>query len=363
MMKLKLLNDRLEYRRKVIVLCVYLTMLMKEVKEVDDMPKDFTSSALRVVVAGVGGGGCNTIKRLISLGIRGPELYAINTDQIHLNTIPSSAKHLLIGKSVTRGLGAGGFPETAQKAAEASRDVIEKEMEDVDLVFLCAGMGGGTGTGASPIVAEVAKAAGAVVIGMVTYPFKLERARLGKALEGIEKLRQVVDTLVVIDNNKLLEFVPNLPIEKSFEVADEIISRAIRGISDTLLHPSLINIDFADIRTIAQGGGVSMIAVGEGKGINKVDDTVRSTLDHRLLDVDPYGARGVLLHLTGGPDLTLGDANEIGEKLTAECHPNAEVIWGARMDPAFKDKVEAIAIFTGLKEGPQILQTRTEKEY
>lgn len=327
------------------------------------MPKDFTSSALRVVIAGVGGGGCNTIKRIMNMGVSGPELVAINTDRIHLNTVPSSARRILIGESITRGLGAGGYPETALKAAEASRPALEKEMKDADLVFLCAGMGGGTGTGASPVVAQVAKDTGAVVIGMVTYPFKLERARLGKALDGIEKLRQVTDTLVVIDNNRLLEFVPNLPIERSFEVADEIVSRAVKGISDTLLHPSLINIDFADIRTVAQGGGVSMIAVGEGKGINRVDDTVRSTLDHRLLDVEPSGARGVLLHLTGGPDMTLGDANAIGEKLTAECHPGADVIWGARMDPAFKDKVEAIAIFTGLKEGPQILETRSEKEY
>jgi cell division protein FtsZ len=327
------------------------------------MPKDFTSSAIRVVVAGVGGGGCNTIKRLIKLGVKGPDLVAVNTDRIHLGTVPSVSQRILIGENITRGLGAGGYPDVAEKSAEASRIALEKEFKGADLVFLAAGMGGGTGTGASPIVAQVAKEQGAVVIGMVTYPFKLERARLSKAVAGIEKLRQYTDTLVVIDNNRLLDFVPNLPIEQAFLVADEVVSRAVKGISETLLNPSLINIDFADIQTIAKGGGISMIAVGDGKGINKVDDVVKSTLDHKLLDVDPAGARGVLVHLTGGPDLTLGDANSIGEKLTAECHANADVIWGARMDNTFKDRVEAISIFTGLKEGPQILETRSEKEW
>jgi len=323
------------------------------------MVKDFTSSGLRVVVAGVGGGGCNTIKRLIKLGVKGPDLIAINTDRIHLGTVPSNAHRLLIGENITRGLGAGGYPDVAEKSAEASKLALEKEFSGADLVFVCAGMGGGTGTGASPVVAQVAKEAGAVVIGMVTYPFKLERARLGKAVGGIEKLKQSTDTLVVIDNNRLLELVPNLPIEQSFVVADEVVSRAVKGISETLLTPSLINIDFADIQTIAKGGGISMIAVGDGKGVNKVDDVVHSTLDHRLLDVDHAGARGVMIHLTGGPDMTLGDANSIGEKLTEESHSSADVIWGARMDPTFRDKVEAIAIYTGLKEGPAILETKS----
>lgn len=278
-------------------------------------------------------------------------LVAINTDRIHLDTIGQPAKKVLIGQSITRGLGAGGYPETAKKAAEASRPELQQVIEGADVVFLVAGMGGGTGTGAAPIVAEIARKEGAIVIAIVTYPFRIEKARLEKAKQGIEEMRKTCDTLIIIDNQKLLDFVPNLPIEQSFMVADEITARAVKGISDTLLQPSLINLDFADLRAVMSGGGISMIAVGEGKGLNKIHDVVSSTLDHRLLDVDPAGAKGVLIHLSGGPDMTLGDANTIGEKLTTEVDPHADVIWGARMDQSYLDRVEAIAIFTGLKEG------------
>jgi cell division protein FtsZ len=223
-------------------------------------------------------------------------------------------------------------------------------------------MGGGTGTGASPVVAEIAKKEGALVIGIVTYPFQIERVRLQKAVSGLENLGKVCDTLVIIDNNRLLEYFPNLPIEQTFMLADEITARAIKGISDTLLQSSIINLDFADLRAVMQGGGVSMIAVGEGKGLNKVEDVVKNTLDHKLLDVDPFGAKGILLHLTGGPEMTLGDANKTGEMLTEQCDPNANIIWGARMNPKYFDKIEAIAIFTGLKKGPAFLSAKTEKD-
>jgi len=315
------------------------------------MVRDFSSSGLKIMVAGVGGGGCNTIKRLMDYGTKSAHLVAINTDRIHLDTIGQPAKKVLIGASVTRGLGAGGYPDVAQKAAELSRPEIQQTLEGADVVFLVSGMGGGTGTGASPIVADIARKEGAIVIGIVTYPFRIEKARLEKAKQGVEEMRKVCDTLVIIDNQKLLDFVPNLPIEQAFMIADEITARAVKGISDTLLQPSLINLDFADLRSVMSGGGISMIAVGEGKGINKVDDVVKNTLNHRLLDVDPTGAKGVLIHLSGGPDMTLGDANMIGEKLTAEVDPHSDVIWGARMDQSYYDRIEAIAIFTGLKEG------------
>lgn len=315
------------------------------------MVKEYSTSGVKIAIVGVGGGGCNTIKRLIDYGMKGPELIAVNTDRIHLDTIKAPAKKILIGQSITRGLGAGGYPEIAQKSAEASKQEIESALADVDLVFLVAGMGGGTGTGASPVVAEIAKKNGALVVSIVTYPFRIERARLQKAKEGIEALKKASDTLVIIDNQKLLDFVPNLPIEQTFMIADEITARAVRGISETLLNPSLINLDFADLTTIMTGGGISMISVGEGKGIAKVDEVVKSTLDHRLLDVDPSGAKGVLLHITGGPDLTLGDANMVGERITAEVDPYANVIYGARMDQSYLGRIEVIAIFTGLKEG------------
>jgi len=315
------------------------------------MVKEYSTSGVKIGIVGVGGGGCNTIKRLLDYGIKGAELIAINTDRIHLDTIKPPAKKILIGQSITKGLGAGGYPEIAQKSAEASRPELESALSDFDLIFLVAGMGGGTGTGAAPVVAEIAKKNGALVISIVTYPFRIERARLEKAKKGIEELKKVSDTIVIIDNQKLLDFVPNLPIEQSFMIADEITARAVRGITETLLHPSLINLDFADLTTIMTGGGFAMISVGEGKGINRVEEVVKTTLDNRLLDVDPMGAKGVLLHITGGPDLTLGDANTVGEKITAEVDPHANVIYGARMDQSYLGRIEVIAIMTGLKEG------------
>ncbi len=315
---------------------------------------------LKILSVGVGGGGCNTIKRLIKMGVKSTELVAINTDRVHLNTVPKEAKKVLIGVSITRGLGAGGFTEVAERCAEVDSEKIKEALSGANLVFLCAGMGGGTGTGASPIVAKIAKEEGAIVIGFVTFPFKIERSRIGKAMEGIDKLRQICDTLIVIDNNKLLEFVPNLPMEEAFMVADEIVARAIRGISDTLQIPSLVNLDFADLKTIMQKGGIGLIAVGEGKGVNRVNDCVKSVFEHKLLDVSPENARGSLIHITGGKELTIGEVTKIGEKLTEICHPNAEVIFGARIDEKFADKIEVIAIYTGLQEGPEILERREE---
>jgi cell division protein FtsZ len=303
----------------------------------------------RIVVMGVGGAGCNTVNRLAKVGIRGAELIAVNTDKKHLSIISESAKRVLIGQSITRGLGAGGYPEVALKAVEASRQELETILADTHLLFIAAGMGGGTGTGAAPAIADLAKQQGAIVVAMVTYPFELERARLKKAEAGIEALRRAADTIIVIDNNRLVEFFPNLPIDRAFNVADEITARAVRGITETITTPSLINIDFADVRAIMGGGGVSMIAVGEAKGTNRVQELVKNTLHHRLLDVDYRGATGVLLHLTGGGDMTLGEANQIGELLTEEVEPTANVIWGARLDGSYEGRIEAIAIFTGIK--------------
>ena len=303
----------------------------------------------RIVVMGVGGAGCNTVNRLAKVGIRGAELIAVNTDKKHLSIISESAKRVLIGQSITRGLGAGGYPEVALKAVEASRQELETILADTHLLFIAAGMGGRTGTGAAPAIADLAKQEGAIVVAIVTYPFELERARLKKAEVGIEALRRAADTIIVIDNNRLVEFFPNLPIDRAFNVADEITARAVRGITETITTPSLINIDFADVRAIMGGGGVSMIAVGEAKGTDRVQELVKNTLHHRLLDVDYRGATGVLLHLTGGGDMTLGEANQIGELLTEEVEPTANVIWGARLDASYEGRIEALAIFTGIK--------------
>jgi cell division protein FtsZ len=316
----------------------------------------------RIMAVGVGGAGCNSISRIYKYGIKGAELVAINTDAKHLQLMPSGVRRLLIGKSITRGLGAGGFPEIGMKAAETSKDELQKILEGAHLVFLTAGMGGGTGTGAAPVVAEVAKEQGAIVIGVVTYPFEIERVRIKVAQQGIEELRKKVDTLIVIDNNRLVKLFPNLQIESAFQMADEITAKAIRGITETITQPSLINLDFADVRTIMKGGGLAMIGVGEGMGVDRVKEVVENTIKNKLLDVDYSTSTGVLIHLTGGNDLSLGEANRIGELLTEMVPSNAYVAWGARLDPTYEGKVEAVAIFVGVRGGSFVGKLEEEKQ-
>ncbi len=302
----------------------------------------------KIMVVGVGGAGCNAVNRLANLGVAGAQLVAVNTDKQHLAIINDEITKILIGKTVTRGLGAGGYPEVGAKAAEVSRAALEEVLAGVDMLFVSTGMGGGTGTGAAPIISKIAKEQGAIVIAIVTYPFALEKARLIKAEEGIEALKEVTDTVVVIDNNRLVELVPNLPIQDAFKVADEVTARTVRGITETITQPSLINLDYADVRSIMSNKGLSVIAVGESKSVNKAEEVVEDCLKNALLDVDIAGATGALIHITGGPELTLGEANTIGEMLTEQIDPRATVIWGARVDPTFDNKIEVITIFTGV---------------
>lgn len=320
--------------------------MVKSTDKMEDRLEEFGSP--KIMVVGAGGAGCNAVNRLANMGVSGAQLVAINTDKQHLAIINDELTKILIGKSVTRGLGAGGYPEIGAKAAEVSRNALEEVLSGVDMLFISCGMGGGTGTGSAPIVAEIAKEQGAIVIAIVTYPFALEKARLIKAEEGIENLRQKTDTVVVIDNNRLVELVPNLPIQDAFRVADEVIARTVRGITETITQPSLINLDFADVRSIMSNKGLSVIAVGESKSVDKVNEVVEDTLKNALLDVDIGGATGCLIHITGGPELTLGEANAIGEMLTERIDSKASVIWGARVDPTFENKVEVISIFTGV---------------
>lgn len=316
----------------------------------------------KIAVVGVGGGGNNTVHRLCSMDIRGAELYAFNTDGKQLNMLDPRINRVMLGREITRGLGAGGFPEIGEKAAELSRGSIEQLLTDKNLVFLTAGMGGGTGTGAAPVVARAAKDAGATVVGIVTIPFALERSRLETAKRGIAKLRENIDTLIIIDNQKLVSLYPNLPIEDTFKLADEITAKAVRGITETITQPSMINLDFADIRNIMKAGGVSMISVGQGQGHDRIKEVVESTLSNKLLDVDYRNAKGVLLHITGGPDLTLGDANQIGSRLTETVSPDASVTWGARLDPDSMGRVEVIGIFTGVTGASVLGMEKKEDE-
>jgi len=310
----------------------------------------------RIMIVGCGGAGNNSINRLYNIGIEGAETVAINTDKQHLDHIRADKK-ILIGKTLTRGLGAGGYPEVGKKAAELARNTLEDIFKDTDLVFITAGMGGGTGTGVAPVVAEIAKEQGAIVVGMVSSPFRVERARTVKAEEGLEDFRRAADTVIVLDNNRLLEYVPNLPIEQAFSVMDQLISETVKGITETITQPSLINLDYADIRSIMGCGGVAVMLVGETKSQDKSNDVVRAALNHPLLDVDYRGATGCLVHITGGPDLSLKEAEEIASTLTYELSPNANVIWGARVKNEYEGKVRVMAIMTGVQSaqvlGPQ----------
>jgi len=307
-----------------------------------------TNDKVRIAVLGVGGGGCNTVDRMMKAGIKSATTIAINTDQKHLKMVDAH-KRVLIGATITKGLGAGGFPEVAQKCAELSRDKLTEVIGENELVFLCAGMGGGTGTGAAPIIADIAKQQGAIVVSVVTYPFSLERARIKKAQWGLQELTKKSDTVIVIDNNRLVSYVPNLPINDAFNLADAITTRAVKGIADTIMFPSLMNIDYADVKSVMENGGVSLISIGEGKGPDKVDQVVKNTLEHPLLDVSYEGAKGALLHIGGGVQLTLGESVEIAEKISESFDKGANVKMGARLDPSYGDIIAVTSIVTGLQ--------------
>ncbi|MDD5133020.1 MAG: cell division protein FtsZ [Candidatus Nanoarchaeia archaeon] len=306
-----------------------------------------------IKVIGVGGAGSNVVNWLHRKGIKGAEVIAVNTDAQHLQVI-SSDKKSLIGKDITRGLGCGGFIEKGREAARESLGDLKKYLEDADMVFICAGMGGGTGTGAAPVVARLAKEAGAIVIGTVTMPFEIERARIDKAEFGLQQLRQESDTVIVIDNNRLVQIAGNLPIQQAFAVANELISTMIKGIVETIALPSLVNLDYADVRAIMANGDVSVIGVGESASEDRVNEATRRALTNPLLDVDYQGATGALIHVTGGNDLTLEEVTKIGDVVTASLDLDANVIWGSRIEDSMDGKLRVMTIITGVKS-PYIL--------
>ncbi len=314
---------------------------------------DIQMHKAKIMVVGVGGAGCNTVTRLTEMGASGADILALNTDAKHLS-VTRAHKKLVIGKDITRGLGAGGYPNVGQKAAEESRSQIKQLLDGADLVFVTAGMGGGTGTGAAPVVSEIAKSLGAIVIGATTMPFKMEGTRIQKGEDGLAKLRQVADTCVVIENQKLLEYAGSLPLAQAFALADELIAMMIKGITETITVPSLVNLDFADVKAVMKCGGVSAICVGESDSSNRIKDAVLKAINHPLLEVDYSGAQGALIHVVCGPDCTLAEINEAGDMISKRLSPEAQVIWGARVLPEYTGKVQVIAIVTGVKS-PYIL--------
>ena len=307
----------------------------------------------RITIVGCGGAGGNTITRLNKLGVKGADTIAINTDKQALDLVEADHK-LLIGGRMTRGLGAGGFPDVAERAARESSHEIEDLIKGSDLVFITAGMGGGTGTGAAPVVAEIAKKHNAVVTCMVSTPFNVERARLIKADEGLDHLRIKADSTVVLDNNRLLEFVPNLPINQAFSVMDQMIAETVKSLSETITVPSLINLDYADMKSIMDQGGLSVMLWGEADEDAGVDTIVQEALNHPLLNVDYKGANGALIHITGGPNMSLKYVQDVAKSLTEDLDCYSNVILGARVSPEFEGKCRVMAIMTGV-QSPNLL--------
>tara|TARA_B100000768_G_scaffold159253_1_gene158198 strand:- start:182 stop:1342 length:1161 start_codon:yes stop_codon:yes gene_type:complete len=300
----------------------------------------------RILIVGCGGSGNNTLNRITHLGVEGAVTVAINTDKQHLDHTRALQK-LLVGRHITRGLGAGGDPSTGRRCAEAGREMIRRIVTGADLVFIASGLGGGSGTGICPIVAEEAKAAGALVVGIVTTPFHVERRqRMARALEGLESLRRTADAVLVLDNNRLLHYVPHLPLDEAFSIMDQLVAEIVKGIVETITLPSLINLDFADVRAIMANGGVTMMLYGESD--RGPEEVVHEALNHPLLDVDISGATGVLIHVTGGRYMTLDTASQVVSQLTSKVSEEANVIWGARQDATFGDTIKVMAIITGV---------------
>ncbi len=321
--------------------------------EVEEHSGNLDIGQANIKVLGIGGAGCNMVSWLYKKGIKGAEIIACNTDQQHLN-ISEADKKLLIGKNVTKGLGAGGYPKQGSSAAEESLYEMRELMQGVDMVFLCAGMGGGTGTGAAPVIGKLTSEMKAITIGTVTMPFSIERARMDKAEFGLSQMRAHCDTVIVVDNNRLVQIAGNLPVQQAFAIANELIATMIKGIVETISVPSLVNLDYADVKAIMTNGGVAAIGVGSSAGDKHVQQAVDLALKNPLLEIDYKGARGALIHIEGGPDLTLDDITQVGEQITQELDPDANVIWGARIDENMVGKITVMTIITGVKS-PWIL--------
>ena len=310
-------------------------------------------SSCRMLVVGVGGAGNNTVTRLMEMGIVGAECIAINTDALHLK-ISKAHRKVLIGERLTKGLGVGGDPKLGRAAIEESKRQIEELLTGADVVFITAGLGGGTGTGAAPVIAEIAKKKGALTVGVVTTPFRIEKGRMEYAAYALTEMRRHCDTVVVIDNNKLLQLAPHLPINEAFKMADQVLANMIRGIVETISAPSLINLDFADFKTVIKRGGLAIIGVGESDAPNRVEDAVRKALRNPLLDVDYIGAKGALIHVCGDTNMTIEEANRVGEIVTEMMDEDSLVIWGARVKPEMDGKIKVTLILTGVNS-PYIL--------
>ncbi len=317
-------------------------------------------SMARIKVIGVGGGGCNAVNRMIDSGVAGIEFWTLNTDAQAL-TRAGNANPLQLGQKLTRGLGAGGNPAIGQKAAEESRDEISTALEGADLVFITAGMGGGTGTGAAPVVAEAAKEAGALTVGVVTRPFTFEgRRRTSQAEEGIMALQECVDTLIIIPNDKLLSVISEqTPVQEAFRFADDILRQGVQGISDIITIPGLVNVDFADVRAVMADAGSALMGIGVGSGKSRAREAAIAAISSPLLETSIDGASGAVLNITGGNDLTLHEVNAAAEIIYEAVDPNANIIFGAVIDERMQGEVRITVIATGFNANSDFGSTAT----
>ncbi len=315
-----------------------------KVLELDIDNPDFAT----IKVLGVGGGGNNAVNRMIEANVRGVEFIAVNTDAQALSVNKSDHK-LQIGRNMTRGLGAGADPALGRKAAEESRDDLEELLEGADMIFITAGMGGGTGTGASPIIAEVARSIGALTVGVVTKPFTFEGARrMRQAEEGIEVLKESIDTLITIPNDRLLKVVEKkTSIVDAFSIADDVLRQGVQGISDLIAVPGLINLDFADVRAIMMGTGTALMGIGTASGDSRAAEAARNAISSPLLEASIDGAKGVLLNITGDSSLGLLEVNEAAELIREVAEKDAHIIFGAAINEAFEDELRVTVIATG----------------
>lgn len=315
-------------------------------RELEEIIKN---QSTRIKVVGIGGGGGNSLNRMKEIGIKGGELIAMNTDAQDLLYTDANQK-ILIGRELTQGLGAGSNPKIGEEAAKESESEIKKKLTGSDMIFITCGMGGGTGTGAAPVVASVAKKQGALTIGVVTMPFTIEGAkRVENAVYGLEKMEANVDTLIVIPNDKLLELAPDLPLHTAFKIADEILTNAVKGVTELVTTSGLVNLDFADIRAVMVEGGVSLIGMGESDTEQRASDAVNKAIQNPLLDVDISGAKGALVNIIGGNDMSLDECKEIIRTVGDKLNSQAKMIWGAKISPDMDKSIRVLLILTGVK--------------
>lgn len=329
----------------------------------DQNIQSMAESFARIKVIGVGGGGCNAVNRMIDEGVQGIEFITVNTDAQAL-LLSKAQTRVRIGDKVTRGLGAGGNPEMGQKAAEESADELYEVLKGSDMVFVTAGLGGGTGTGAAPIVGQIAKEIGALTIGVVTRPFTFEGSRRMQSAEsGIAKLKEHADTLIVIPNDRLLQIVDKrASLTEAFQVADDVLRQGIQGISELITVPGLINLDFADVRAIMSEGGAALMAVGRASGEERARVAAEAAISSQLLDITIDGARGILFNVTGGPNLTLFEVNQAAAIIKETAHPDVNLIFGAVIDPNMGDDLRVTVIATGFDRASASSSVRTVTE-